>query len=54
MAYEGDLPVIGPDGDPEGWKIFPEIHLDGRLFRAVDICVSISVRYSLLEAFGLG
>ncbi|KAL5508504.1 hypothetical protein ACEPAH_6123 [Sanghuangporus vaninii] len=43
LAYEENIPVIGPDVDREGWKMFPEIRLDGRLFEVVDVCISISL-----------
>ncbi|KAH7928056.1 hypothetical protein BV22DRAFT_1005674 [Leucogyrophana mollusca] len=39
-AYKENLPLVGPDGDPEGWHVLPPIQLKGTLFDSKSVDVS--------------
>ncbi|TDL20710.1 hypothetical protein BD410DRAFT_804842 [Rickenella mellea] len=41
-AYSEGIPLLGPDADPEGWKIF-SVNVFGKLFAAVDVGVKCTV-----------
>lgn len=43
LAYEEGRPLLGPEADPEGWMVFPPLHVSGMLFNTR----SVSVQYSV-------
>lgn len=43
LAYQENVPVLGPDVDPQGWKAFQDVEIKGKLFKAVDVNVTCSV-----------
>lgn len=44
LAYQENSPLLGPDGDPEGWKVFPSVKIRGRIFSARDVELRCTVR----------
>jgi hypothetical protein len=47
LAYSEGSALIGPEGDPDGWKVLPSIHANGTLFdtKAVDVEFSVSCEF---------
>lgn len=43
QAYAEGEPILGPEQDPEGWKIFPNVELRGTIFKSRNIYVACSV-----------
>lgn len=43
QAYAEGEPLLGPELDTEGWKIFPDVDLRGVIFRSRTISVACSV-----------
>ncbi|KAI0635876.1 hypothetical protein C8Q77DRAFT_1155628 [Trametes polyzona] len=37
LAYQADHPLVGPDGDPDGWKTLGPIRITGVLFKTVPL-----------------
>ncbi|PIL35629.1 hypothetical protein GSI_02357 [Ganoderma sinense ZZ0214-1] len=37
LAYQQDAEIVGPEGDPEGWKSFDPIKIEGVLFKKVPV-----------------
>ncbi|KAI0368609.1 hypothetical protein BV20DRAFT_968964 [Pilatotrama ljubarskyi] len=37
LAYQEDHPLVGPDGDPDGWKALGPISVDGVLFKTMSV-----------------
>ncbi|TFK40190.1 hypothetical protein BDQ12DRAFT_772139 [Crucibulum laeve] len=54
LAYTENSPLIGPDGDPEGWKMLPPIKVTGSLFsvKEVDIECQLAIATPLCYAVG--
>lgn len=48
IAYAEGSPLIGPEGDPEGWKILPGLKIKGTLFNTKDVEVDCTVRVTPL------
>jgi len=57
LAYEEGNQLIGPDGDPEGWKILAPIKVKGTIFSVKQVEVECTVRLnspeSLYESFNI-
>jgi len=45
LAYSEGTDIVGPDGDPEGWKTLPPVKITGTLFdtRQVDVDCALSI-----------
>ncbi|TDL19902.1 hypothetical protein BD410DRAFT_805366 [Rickenella mellea] len=52
-AYSEGVPLLGPDADPEGWKIF-SVDVQGKLFDAVDVGVKCSLALATPLAYTHG
>ncbi|KAF5326926.1 hypothetical protein D9619_004162 [Psilocybe cf. subviscida] len=53
MAYWEGSPLVGPEGDPEGWKVLPPVKIQGALSdKAVDIDCTLAVAIPLSYATG--
>ncbi|KAM5535990.1 hypothetical protein V8D89_010430, partial [Ganoderma adspersum] len=37
LAYQQDTEIVGPDGDPEGWKTFNPMKVEGVLFKKMSV-----------------
>jgi hypothetical protein len=44
LAYSEGSPLIGPEGDPEGWKVLPPVKIRGTLFGTKEVEVDCTVR----------
>jgi len=49
LAYSEGSPLVGPEGDPEGWKVLLPVKIRGTLFGTKEVEVDCTVR--LLEVF---
>lgn len=47
LAYQERHPLIGPNGDPEGWHTLDPVSMRGTLFRTRDISIRCVVRLPL-------
>ena len=43
LAYAEGGVVLGPDADPEGWKVYDPVKITGTLFKARDVTVQCTV-----------
>ena len=43
LSYQEESPLIGPQGDPEGWKVFPSVNVTGVLFDARQVELDCAV-----------
>ena len=43
LAYSEGSPLLGPDADPEGWKVLPAVTIAGTLFEAKSVEVTATV-----------
>ncbi|KAF9234223.1 hypothetical protein BU15DRAFT_65891 [Melanogaster broomeanus] len=43
-AYRENLPLVGPEGDPDGWHVLPSVTIHGKIFhtRSVEVVLSPS------------
>ena len=46
LADSDGSPLIGPEGDPEGWKVLPPVKVSGTLFDAKTIEITATVSYA--------
>jgi hypothetical protein len=46
-AYREGADLVGPEGDPEGWKVLPLVTIKGTLFEAKTVEVECTVRSSM-------
>ncbi|GBE88581.1 hypothetical protein SCP_1303980 [Sparassis crispa] len=37
LAYRENFPLVGADGDPEGWKTLPPVKLRGKIFKSIAV-----------------
>ncbi len=44
LAYQEDHPLVGPDGDPDGWKALELVKIEGFLFKTVRVQATCDVR----------
>ncbi|KAJ7773471.1 hypothetical protein B0H16DRAFT_1714355 [Mycena metata] len=54
LAYKEGTDLIGPDGDPAGWKVSPPVKFKGRLFDAVDVELECTLAVATPLAFTIG
>lgn len=47
LAYQENSPLVGPEGDPEGWHNLPAIEVRGRIFSDRSISASVTVSFCL-------
>jgi len=47
LAYSERSPLLGPEGDPEGWKVLPPMTIKGTIFNIHGIEVICTVRRDL-------
>ncbi|KAI0359735.1 hypothetical protein OH77DRAFT_1471440 [Trametes cingulata] len=54
LAYREGSPLIGPEGDPDGWKVLPSVTVAGTIFgaRQVELQCTIAVSKPLIYALG--
>jgi len=54
LAYSEGSSLVGPEGDPEGWKVLPEIKIKGTLFniKKVEVNCMLAVATPLSYAVG--
>jgi len=54
ISYGEGSPLIGPEGDPEGWKVLPPIKVSGTIFntRQVEVQCTIAIAKPLSYAAG--
>ncbi|KAI1796920.1 hypothetical protein LXA43DRAFT_985107 [Ganoderma leucocontextum] len=54
LSYQEGSPLIGPQGDPGGWKVFPPVIVAGALFdtRQVELECTLAVATPLSYALG--
>lgn len=50
QAYGEGYELLGPEIDPDGWKVFPAYELKGFLFKALDVTVTFSVCFNVFRA----
>jgi hypothetical protein len=43
LAYAEGGVVLGPDADPEGWKVYDPVKITGTLFKAREVSVQCTV-----------
>ncbi|OJT03374.1 hypothetical protein TRAPUB_6043 [Trametes pubescens] len=46
LAYQEDHPLVGPDGDPDGWKALELVKIEGFLFKTVRVQATCDIRIS--------
>ncbi|KAI5122909.1 hypothetical protein M0805_007587 [Coniferiporia weirii] len=54
LAYSDGSPLIGPEGDPEGWKILPSVKVTGTLFDAKTIEVEATLALATPLSYAAG
>ncbi|KAF8802487.1 hypothetical protein BYT27DRAFT_7341372 [Phlegmacium glaucopus] len=54
LAYTEDSQLIGPDGDPEGWKILAPVKVKGTLFRVKQVEVKCTCAIALPLSYAIG
>ncbi|KAJ7067135.1 hypothetical protein C8F01DRAFT_1120403 [Mycena amicta] len=54
MAYKDGTDLLGPDGDPDGWKVLPPVKVKGRLFDAKDIEVECTLALATPLSYAIG
>ncbi|KAF9223898.1 hypothetical protein BS17DRAFT_795942 [Gyrodon lividus] len=53
-AFKENLPLVGPQGDPDGWHVLPPIAIQGKIFdsRFVQVALSLAFAKPLTYARG--
>jgi hypothetical protein len=51
LSYMDNSPVVGPEGDPEGWTVHAPIKVTGTLFGTRQVEVDLCVRHCTSMAF---
>ncbi|KAF9234224.1 hypothetical protein BU15DRAFT_79246 [Melanogaster broomeanus] len=53
-AYSENLPLVGPEGDPDGWHVLPSVFVQGKIFdaRFVEVALSLAFAKPLTYARG--
>ncbi|KAF8968053.1 hypothetical protein BDZ97DRAFT_1655513 [Flammula alnicola] len=54
LAYSEGSPLIGPDGDPEGWKVLPQVKIKGTLFNTKDVEVNCTLAIAKPLSYAIG
>ncbi|KAF8150703.1 hypothetical protein B0H34DRAFT_665697 [Crassisporium funariophilum] len=54
LAYSEGSPLVGPDGDPEGWKTLPAVRVKGALFNVKDVEVECMLSIAKPLSYALG
>ncbi|KAJ7158555.1 hypothetical protein C8R46DRAFT_394456 [Mycena filopes] len=54
LAYKEGTDLIGPEGDPAGWKVLPPVKFKGKLFDAVEVEVECTLAIATPLAFTIG
>ncbi|KAJ6623969.1 hypothetical protein B0H10DRAFT_2162288 [Mycena sp. CBHHK59/15] len=47
LAYKEGSELIGPDGDPAGWKVLEPLKIKGKLFDAKEVDVECTLAYTI-------
>jgi hypothetical protein len=50
LVYAGGGAILGPDADPEGWKVYEPVKIAGTLFTARDVSVQCTVSGSFARS----
>lgn len=37
LAYQENIPLVGADGDPQGWKTLPPVTIRGKIFKTISV-----------------
>ncbi|KAJ7650104.1 hypothetical protein FB45DRAFT_9710 [Roridomyces roridus] len=54
VAYQEGSDLVGPDGDPEGWKVLPPVQMKGKLFDVRDVVVECTLAIATPLTYSLG
>ncbi|KIM40543.1 hypothetical protein M413DRAFT_445985 [Hebeloma cylindrosporum] len=54
LTYSEGSPLIGPEGDPEGWKVFPQIKIKGTLFGTKEVEVNCTLAVATPLSYAVG
>jgi len=53
-AYKENLPLVGPEGDPDGWHTLPPLVIQGKLFDSHSAEVTLSLALAKPLTYGRG
>ena len=51
LAYAEGGVILGPDADPEGWKVYDPVTITGTLFEAREVSVQCTVSWLIHPPF---
>lgn len=54
MAYQENIPLLSPELDPLGWKIFPPVDMNGTLFHVMKVSVHCTLALALPLSYTRG
>ncbi|KAH9481699.1 hypothetical protein JR316_0006226 [Psilocybe cubensis] len=54
IAYSEGSPLIGPEGDPEGWRVLPTLKIKGTLFNTKEVEVDCTLAIAKPLSYALG
>ncbi|RDB25619.1 hypothetical protein Hypma_006736 [Hypsizygus marmoreus] len=54
QAYREAFPMLGPDGDPQGWKVLPSMIIKGILFEAQEVEVECTLAIAKPLCYAVG
>ncbi|KAJ7227371.1 hypothetical protein GGX14DRAFT_419298 [Mycena pura] len=54
MAYKEGGDILGPDGDPNGWKVLAPVQFKGKLFDAIEVEVECTLALATPLAYTAG
>ncbi|RPD59528.1 hypothetical protein L227DRAFT_575968 [Lentinus tigrinus ALCF2SS1-6] len=54
LAYREGSPLVGPEGDPEGWKVLPSVKVAGTVFDARKVELECTLAVATPLTFPLG
>jgi len=54
MAYQDQTPLVGPEIDFDGWKVFPSFKITGTLFNTLPVDIECSFAIAQPLSFALG
>ncbi|KAF9234229.1 hypothetical protein BU15DRAFT_90063 [Melanogaster broomeanus] len=54
-AYKENLPLVGPEGDPDGWHVLPSVTVQGKVFdsRSVEVAF-VAIRLLMVRSLATG
>ncbi|TBU40330.1 hypothetical protein BD309DRAFT_967722 [Dichomitus squalens] len=54
LSYREGVPLIGPQGDPGGWKVFPSVKVAGTLFDTRTVELECTLAFATPLSYALG